>query len=85
MASQVQNEEFFAKIFQSHIASAMQQKIIQWNDGLNYTDFIQALWRVFKYHEDFKSDTEKVLRSLSEEDAIALLADQIDVRKLKSA
>jgi len=85
MTTQVQNKEHFAQIFQSHIATAMRKKIIQWNDGLNYTDFIQALWRVFKFHEDFKADTEKILHILTEEDAIALLADQIDVRKLKSA
>jgi len=71
-------------IIQSHIDKAFTEKFIQWNDGLNYTEFIRALWRLFLNHDIFKDGTQNILSKLSEEDAMQLLSDEIDITKLKS-
>ncbi len=71
-------------IIQSHIDKAFTEKFIQWNDGLNYTEFIRALWRLFLNHDNFKDGTQNILSKLSEEDAMQLLSDEIDITKLKS-
>ncbi|WP_298427727.1 hypothetical protein [uncultured Kordia sp.] len=71
-------------IIQSHIDKAFSEKFIQWNDGLNYTEFIRALWRLFRNHDTFKDGTQSILSKLSEEDAMQLLSDEIDITKLKS-
>ncbi|WP_046758474.1 hypothetical protein [Kordia jejudonensis] len=71
-------------IIQSHIDKAFSEKFIQWNDGLNYTEFIRALWRLFRNHDNFKDGTQHILSKLSEEDAMQLLSDEIDITKLKS-
>lgn len=71
-------------IIQSHIDKAFSEKFIQWNDGLNYTEFIRALWRLFRNHDNFKEGTQDILGKLSEEDAMQLLSDEIDITKLKS-
>ncbi|WP_430408743.1 hypothetical protein [Kordia sp.] len=71
-------------IIQSHIDKAFSEKFIQWNDGLNYTEFIRALWRLFLNHDNFKDGTQNILSKLTEEDAMQLLSDEIDITKLKS-
>jgi hypothetical protein len=72
-------------IIQSHIDKAFTEKHIQWNDGLDYTEFIRALWRLFLNHDTFKLGTQNILTKLSEEDAMQLLSDEIDITKLKSS
>ena len=72
-------------IMKSHIDKAFTEKFIQWNDGLNYTEFIRALWRLFLYHDKFKEGTRDILGKLTEEDAMQLLSDEIDITKLKAS
>ncbi|WP_114904206.1 hypothetical protein [Kordia sp. SMS9] len=72
-------------IIQSHIDKAITEKFIQWNDGLDYTEFIRALWRLFLNHDGFKEGTQDILGKLTEEDAIQLLSDEIDVTKLRAS
>lgn len=71
-------------IIKAHIDKAFTEKIIQWNDGLNYTEFVRAIWRLFCNHDNFKHETQHILTNLSEEDAMQLLSDEIDITKLKS-
>jgi len=72
-------------IIKSHIDKAFAEKYIQWNDGLNYTEFIQALWRLFLNHDSFKEGTQDILGKLTEGDAMQLLSDEIDITKLKAS
>ncbi|EDP95944.1 hypothetical protein U8527_13655 [Kordia algicida OT-1] len=85
MTSLEKNKSASRIILQSHIEKAFTEKIIQWNDGLNYTEFIRALWRLFLHHDSFKEGTQDILGKLSEEDAIQLLSDEIDITKLKAS
>ncbi|WP_046744634.1 hypothetical protein [Kordia zhangzhouensis] len=72
-------------IIQSHINKALSEKLVQWNDGLNYTEFIQALWRLFLNNDRFKLETQTILEQLSHDEALQLLADEIDITKLKAS
>ena len=72
-------------IIQSHIHKAFTEKYIQWNDGLDYTEFVRALWRFFLNHDSFKDGAQDILGKLSEEDAMQLLSDEIDITKLKAS
>ncbi|WP_298511979.1 hypothetical protein [uncultured Kordia sp.] len=72
-------------IIQSHIDKAFTEKFIQWNDGLDYTEFIRALWRLFLNHDGFKKGTQDILGKLTEEDAMQLLSDEIDITKLRAS
>ena len=72
-------------IIKSHIDKAFAEKYIQWNDGLNYTEFSQALWRLFLNHDSFKEGTQDILGKISEGDAMQLLSDEIDITKLKAS
>jgi hypothetical protein len=85
MTSIDKNTNASRDILQSHIDKAFSEKFIQWNDGLDYTEFIRALWRLFLNHDTFKQGTQDVLTKLSEEDAMQLLSDEIDITKLKSS
>ena len=85
MTSIEKNRSASRVIIQSHIAKAFTEKYIQWNDGLNYTEFIQALWRLFLNHDSFKKGTQDILGKLSEEDAKQLLSDEIDITKLRAS
>lgn len=83
MTSIDKNRSASRVIIQSHIDKAFTEKHIQWNDGLNYTEFIRALWRLFLNHDSFKEGTQDILGKLTEEDAMQLLSDEIDITKLK--
>ena len=85
MTSIDKNRHASRVIIKSHIDKAFTEKFIQWNDGLNYTEFIRALWRLFCNHDNFKDGTQDILTKLSEEDAMQLLSDEIDITKLKSS
>ncbi|WP_420573775.1 hypothetical protein [Kordia sp.] len=85
MTSIDKNRSASRAIIQSHIDKAFSEKFIQWNDGLNYTEFIRALWRLFLNHESFKEGTQDILGKLTEEDAMQLLSDEIDITKLKAS
>ena len=78
-------DEFARLIIRSHINKAFSEKLVQWNDGLNYTEFIQALWRLFLNNEHFKPQTLTILEQLSNDEALQLLADEIDITKLRAS
>jgi hypothetical protein len=85
MTSLDKNISVSRMIIKSHIDKAFAEKYIQWNDGLNYTEFIRALWRLFLNHDSFKDGTQAILGKLSEEDAMQLLSDEIDITKLRAS
>jgi hypothetical protein len=85
MTSIDKNKSASRLIIQSHIDKAFAEKYIQWNDGLDYTEFVRALWRLFLNHDSFKQGTQDILGKLTEEDAMQLLSDEIDITKLKAS
>ncbi len=61
------------------IIKAVNKKIIAWNDGLVFSEFIYAFWRTLKNHKDFAEDVKKITDSLpSDEHAIELLAKEFN-------
>ena len=56
---------------------AEHQGLLQWNNGLRFRDFVHALWRVFKKEEKFKTHLSKTLKTVSDDEAIALLAEEV--------
>jgi len=60
---------------------AKSAKMVEWNEGLNFSEFIHAVWRLFLNHENFKTTAEHILKSMSEEDIIELLAREVNSEK----
>ena len=56
-------------------------KLILWNDGMVYSDFIQALWRTFLKHEEFSHEALKIQENLGESGSLELLSDEIDLKR----
>ena len=65
------------EIFKNLVQEAKDSNLIQWNDGLNFSDFIYALWRLFNNHENFKESTSKILSMVPKDTAIDILAQEI--------
>ena len=61
------------------ISKASDSNLIQWNDGLNFAEFIHAIWRLFLNHDSFKQSAEKILKKIPESSAIEILAQEINV------
>ncbi|PTX61392.1 hypothetical protein C8N46_10435 [Kordia periserrulae] len=85
MTSLDRNKNASRSIIKSHIDKAFTERFIQWNDGLDYTEFIRALWRLFRNHDGFKEGTQVILGKLTEEDALQLLSEEIDITKLRAS
>ena len=65
------------ELIKSLVQKAKDINLIQWNDGLNFSDFIHALWRLFKTNENFKEGTSKILNIVPENTAIEVLAQEV--------
>lgn len=48
-----------------------------WNIGLNYRDYILAVWRTLLRENSTKVDAKKVLNLIGEEDALKILANKL--------
>lgn len=68
-------------IIRSLLHKAYDSNMIQWNDGLNFPDFIHALWRLFLKHENFKESTKNVLERIPEADALQILAREVNLTR----
>ncbi len=65
------------ELIKNLVQKAKDSNLIQWNDGLNFSDFIHALWQLLKTHENFKGGSTKILSIVSENKAIEVLAQEI--------
>ena len=62
------------------VDQAYDQNLVHYNDGLNYTEFIQALWRLLIRDEQFKPRTLGLLERISKQEAMQLLAEEVNKR-----
>ncbi|UOB17710.1 hypothetical protein [Abyssalbus ytuae] len=60
------------------IQKAKDSNLAQWNEGLNFAEFVHALWRLFLRHDSFKNSANKILNQVSENYAIEMLAEEIN-------
>ncbi|WP_147448374.1 hypothetical protein [Dokdonia sinensis] len=49
--------------------------IAVWNDGLEYAEFIHALWNMMLTNEEFRPEAQKIEEAIGTGDAIQLLSD----------
>ncbi|SFS56615.1 hypothetical protein SAMN04487906_0920 [Zhouia amylolytica] len=75
LEDRIQESQIIIKML---VNKAYDSNMIQWNDGLNFPDFIHALWRLFLKHENFKQQTLLVLDRITEDDALQLLAKEVN-------
>ena len=50
-----------------------------WNKGLNYRDFILAVWRTLLKQDSTKERANEIKLLIGEEDALKLISDQIKI------
>jgi hypothetical protein len=62
------------------VDEAYDRKLVHYNDGLNFTEFIQALWRLLIRDEQFKPKTLGLLDRISKNEALELLAEEVNKR-----
>lgn len=58
-------------------AKSRRLRIVQWNDALDYAEFIHALWNTMLNHEELKKDAIQLQEMLGKGDAIQLLSDTV--------
>lgn len=69
-------------IIKKLISKAYDSNMVRWNDALNFPDFVHALWRLFLKHENFKDGAKKVLDNISQDDALQLIAREVNTYQL---
>ncbi len=52
-------------------------KNFNWNEGLNYRDYILAVWRTLLNEHKTQVDAERVLKLIGEDDALKLIANRL--------
>ncbi len=52
-------------------------KKFNWNEGLNYRDYILAVWRTLLNEESTREDAKMVLNLIGEDDALILIASKL--------
>ncbi|WP_224491191.1 hypothetical protein [Robertkochia flava] len=62
------------------VDDAYDQNLVHYNDGLNYTEFIQALWRLLIKDEQFKPKTLSLLDRISKNEALQLISEEVNRR-----
>ena len=68
----------FCKLhLQKLYAKARRLELAQWNEALDYADFIHALWNTMCTHEALKEETDKLASTLDRGDAIELLSEVV--------
>lgn len=65
------------ELIKNLVQKAKDSNLIEWNDGLNFSDFVHALWHLFNSHEYFKDGTSKILSIVTESIAIEILSQEI--------
>lgn len=76
----------FCKLnFHKLYAKARRLGIVEWNDALDYPDFIHGLWHIMLTHEALKEDAMKIDNVLKNGDSIELLSEIVlSQRRLES-
>jgi hypothetical protein len=76
----------FCKLnFRKLYAKSRKLGIAEWNDSLDYADFIHGLWHTMCTHEDLIRESSKIEEILNEGDAIELLSEIVmEHRRLQS-
>lgn len=63
--------------FQKLYAKARKLGIAEWNDALDYPDFIHGLWLAMRQHAELNEEARKIEDLLSNGDAIELLSEVV--------
>ncbi|WP_340202018.1 hypothetical protein [Ascidiimonas sp. W6] len=61
------------------LEKAYSLQLINWNDGMIYSDFIKALWRTFLKHDAFCEKANRIQNTLGESNSLELLSSEIDL------
>ncbi|WP_224483033.1 hypothetical protein [Robertkochia aurantiaca] len=56
----------------------------KWNNGLDFSEFIHALWRHFIYKDPYKQRALPILQVISENDALEILASEFHKTRTRS-
>ncbi len=67
------------KIIKDLLEEQLEMHQFSWNHGLNYRDFILAVWRTLLKQENTKELAHKVKTLVGEEDALNLISNQIKI------
>jgi len=67
------------KIVKEILAEQLEMNEFSWNNGLNYRDFILAVWRTLLKQDNTKERANKIKKLIGEEDALKLISDQIKI------
>lgn len=60
------------------VDEAYNRKLVAYNDGLNFTEFIQAMWRLLTRDDHFRDKTLGLLEKISKREALELLAEEVN-------
>lgn len=60
--------------FQKLYAKSRKLGIAEWNDALDYPDFIHGLWLAMRQHPELQEEARKIQDLLNDGDAIELLS-----------
>ncbi len=63
------------------IEYAQTTRLVSWNDGLIFHEFIHALWRVFLKNENLTAKAMLIRSKLGDELALQLLAEEFNLRR----
>jgi len=76
----------FCKLnFRKLYFKAIKLGVAEWNDSLDYPDFIHGLWHSMRTHENLQLEARKIEEILSEGDAIEILSEVVmDYRRQNS-
>ena len=67
------------EIIKEILAEQLKISEFSWNKGLNYRDFILAVWRTLLKQDITKERANKVKILVGEEDALKLISEQIKI------
>ena len=68
----------FCKLnFQKLYSKARKLGIAEWNDALDYADFIHGLWQAMRLHPELNVEAKKIEDTLTDGDAIELLSEVV--------
>ena len=62
---------------ESIINNMLSIKDFKWNEGLNYRDYILAVWRTLLNENNTQADAKMVLKLIGEDDALKLISNKL--------
>ncbi len=75
----------FCKLnFQKLYARSRRLKLAEWNESLDYADFIHALWGTMLKHDALKEEAAQLEEILGNGDAIQILSDIVTEHRISS-